>query len=142
VFKKKRLSGLTPTAPTVLGIVSLGAKYGKVKGFRARNYASSAMAGAGTDTAERLELKDANGNIFFLDAADRDYATAEVVANLAYDDLNTGLGITQMTGIGAAWVAAEGQAIEPPVVQGPITVTIRNCGTATDFFVVDLLVEV
>ena len=39
-------------------------------------------------------------------------------------------------------VAAEGQAIEPPVVQGPITVTIRNCGTATDFFVVDLLVEV
>jgi hypothetical protein len=138
-FKKRRIAGLTAAAPQDLGNVSLGAKYGKVHGFRARNYASSAMAGAGTDTACKVSLTDANGDVFYLDASDRDYATAEVTIFIATDDTATGLGVTPVDATGAAATAGAGGV---PVVQGPINVDILNGGTATDYFVLDLLVEV
>jgi hypothetical protein len=141
-FLKRHKEGLIAADPTVLGTVGLGARYGKVKRISARNWASSAKAAAGTDALEKIELKDADGIIFFLDVADRDYKTARVDLSLAYDDLNTGLGFTQVTGIGSLWVATEGQAIEPPIVKGPITITIRNGTTATDWFEIDLFVEI
>jgi hypothetical protein len=143
-FKRRRIEGLTSAAPKELGSVGLGAAYGRVFGMVARNYASSAKAAAGTDTAGRIELKDANGDIFFLDAADRDYATAEVTLAFHMDATVTGLGITPVDLTGAAITGAAGDnpTAEMPVVKGPITVTARNFGTVTDYLSVDLLVEV
>lgn len=146
-FKKRRISGLVLDADHALGNavgestvkLGLGAKYGRVFGFRARNFASSAMAGAGTDTAQRVRLTDANGDIFYLDAADRDYATAEVTIQFVLDDTAVA-GITATDATGA--VRAAGEASPGAFVQGPITVEVVNGATATDFFVLDLLVEV
>lgn len=141
-FKLKTIAGLVESTDDSLGTVGLGAKYGRVYGFRARNWASSAKAAAGSDNAQKVRLTDANSDIFFLDAIDRNYATAEVTLLIGYDDLNTGLGITPVTAIGSAWAATEGQSLGPPVVQSPITVEIVNGGTATDYFELSLLVEV
>jgi len=136
------VAAVTTAATTVLGTISLGAPYGKVHGFYARNWASSAKAAAGTDALQKVKLTDAHGTVFFLDAVDRAYHTAEVVLLIEYDDVLTGLGFLAVTGTGAAWVATEGQSLSPPVVQSPITVEVQNAGTATDYFEVYLLVEV
>lgn len=147
MFNRRRIEGLTAAAPQVLGKVGLGRSqsgnggaYGRVLGARVRNWASSAKAGAGADVLAKVELKDADGVIFYLDAADRDYATAAVNLNFVADDTATGLAITNVDSTGAD--VAAGEAAQTPVVRGPITVTIRNGATTTDFFTVDLLVEV
>lgn len=137
-YKLKTLATLVGSAGA-LGTVGLGAKYGRVFGFRARNWASSAKAGAGTDTAARVRLTDANSDIFYLDAADRDYATAEVTIAFALDDTVTGLNIVSVDATGATATAGAGVH---PVVQSPITVDIVNGGTTTDYFEISLLVEV
>ena len=140
--KTAAVAAVTTAATTVLGTVSLGAPYGRVLGFIARNWASSAKAAAGIDALEKVKLTDAGGVVVFLDAADRDYKTAAVELLIEYDDVNTGLGILPVTGTGAAYVATEGNSIAPPVVQSPISVEVQNAATATDYFEVYLLVEV
>lgn len=139
-FKRRRTEGLTSAAPVELPKVGLGAPYGRVFGIVARNWASSAKAAAGVDVLGRIELKDDNGDIFYLDAADRDYATAEVTLAIALDDTLTGLNVIAVDSTGAA--AAAGEPVANPVVRSPITVTARNFATTTDFLTVDLLVEV
>jgi hypothetical protein len=119
--------------------LSLGAKYAKLVAIRARNWASSAKAGAGTDTAQKLRITDANGDVVYLDAADRDYATAEVTLNPTQDDTATGLGVTPVDATGAAATAGAGA---PIILEGPVLVAVVNGGTATDFFTCDLFVEV
>jgi len=153
-FKKRRIEGLTSAAPVVIGTAGLSAPYGRVVGFRARNWASSAKAGAGADTAGRIELKDVDGVIFFLDAADVDYATAEVRVTLSSATDTTGLGTVLRSQTGTAYAAGAGNvvvvtavgefaAVAPmPAVHGPITLTARNFATVTDFLTVDLLVEI
>lgn len=141
-FKKKRVEGLIADSDHPIGTLYLGAKYARFYGFRARNWASSAKAGAGTDTAVKIRLTDANSDIFYLDATDTNYATAEVTYFVGYDDLNTGLGISPVTAIGSAWVATEGATLVGPIIESPITVEIVNGGTATDYFTFDALVEV
>src|SRR6266542_428280 len=139
-FKQRHTEGVTAADPTVLPLVGLGAKYGKVKGFRAILWTSSARSAKSADATSIIELKDADGQIFYLDSVGQAYNAATPLPRvIAYDDLNTGLQVLPVTAIGAAWVAAEGQAIEPPVVKGPITVTVRGAGTATDFMEVDLM---
>lgn len=139
-FKKRGpVAAVTSASTTVLGSVTLGADYGRVLGFIARNWASSAKAAAGTDALEKVKLTDANGDVFYLDAADRDYKTAEVTIQFGLDDTATGLGITAVDGTGAALSA--GAALQP-VVQSPVTVEVQDAGTATDYFEVYLLVEV
>lgn len=141
-FKKRHAEKLLAADPTTVGTIGLGASYGRVFGIVARNFASSAKASAGADTAVKVKLTDANSDVFFLDASDRDYAGAEVTLMLGYDDVNTGGGILPVTGTGAAWVAGEGQALGPPVVKSPVTVAVLGGTTATDYFSIDLLVEV
>jgi hypothetical protein len=138
-FKRRRIEGLLSSATATLGDVGLGAAYGRVFGIVARNWASSAKAGAGTDTAVKIKLQDGNGDIFYLDASDRDYATAEVTLNIMPDDTATGLGVTPVDATGAAATAGGGVN---PIVKSPVTVIVLNGGTATDFMTVDLLVEV
>ena len=138
-IRKRIVAGLVADADHDIGVVGLGSKYGRVVRIDARNYASSAKAGAGTDTAQKLKLTDATGAVFFLDAADRDYATAKVKLAPVLDDTATGLGILGVDGTGA--VRAAGEAGQPPVVQGPVTVTVLNGGTPTDYFEAELFVE-
>lgn len=139
-FKKKGpAAAVTSAATTVLGTIALGSAYGRVHGIIARNWASSAKAGAGTDVLEKIKLTDANNDVFYLDAADRDYATAEVTLAIGADDTSTGLGVTAVDATGAA--ASAGAGLNP-VVKSPITVEVQNAGTATDYFEVYLLVEV
>jgi len=102
------------------------------------NWASIAKAGAGTDTAVKIKLTDGNSDVVYLDAADRDYATAEVTLNPTQDDTATGLGVTPVDATGAAATAGAGA---PIVLQSPVLVQVLNGGTATDFMTVDLIVE-
>lgn len=140
-FKKTtELAAVTTAATTVLGTVALGAAYGIVRGFTARNWASSAKAAAGTDALEQVQLTDADGIIFYKDAADRDYKTAAVEIAFDADDTATGLGVTATDATGAARAAGEG-AVQY-VAKSPITVTVLNAGTATDYFAISLKAEV
>jgi hypothetical protein len=146
-FRRRRIEGLTSAAPVVLGTVGGGPGTGGYAAFRgliARNWASSAKAAAGTDTAGRIEVKDADGRIFFLDAVDRDYATAEVRLNVIRDVTATGLTdgtFVDATGAAVTMIAeSETQGNTP--FKLPFTVTARNFGTVTDFLTVDLLLEV
>src|SRR5512144_1543330 len=126
--KTAAVAAVTSAATTVLGTISLGAPYGVVKGLRARNWASSAKAGAGTDALEKVRLTDAAGIIFYEDAADRDYKTAQVDLVFAgQDDTATGLGTLSVDATGAASSAGgKGEF----VAQSPITVTVLDAGTA------------
>jgi hypothetical protein len=149
---KRHTEGLVSANPTDLPAVGLGqnqvgafsgAKFGRLVGIRARNFSSSAKSGAGADVLTSLRITDGNGDIVYLDAADRDYATAEVTLWPSADDTVTG--ITSTTGgiavdqTGAAASAGAGGGI---VMQSPVTVRVLNGTTATDYFSVDLLVEV
>lgn len=140
-IKRRRVEGLVSANPTTTQFASLGlgAKYVKLVEIRARNWASSAKAGAGTDTAVKIKITDANSDVVYLDAADRDYATAEVTLLPTADDTATGLGITAVDATGAAATAGAGG---PIMVQSPVQVVIVNGTTATDFMTVDLFVEV
>ena len=137
--KTATLAAVTTASTTVLGTVSLGASYGVIKGFSARNWASDAMAAAGTDAAEKVKLTDAAGLVVYLDAADRDYKTAQVNVAFTTDDTATGLSVTPTDATGAAATAGSGAE---QVVKSPITVEVQNAGTATDYFRIWLYAEV
>lgn len=145
-FRKRTVEGLIDDTDHVIGIVALGHKYSKVHGIRARNWASLAKrntpagdgSDAGTDAAIKIKLTDNNGDVFYLDASDRDYKTAEITLAIGLDDTASGLGITPVDSTGAAATAGAGIV---PVVESPVTVTILNGATATDYMVVELLVE-
>lgn len=138
-IKKRTAAGLTAAAPQALPEVGLGAKYAKLLAIRARNYSSAAKSGAGTDTAIKLKIEDNNGDIVYLDAADRDYATAEITLNVSQDDTATGLNVTPVDATGAAATAGAGA---PIIMESPVTVSVLNGGTVTDYVEVQLLVEV
>lgn len=140
-IRKIRAEGLlaaNPQTPLGSGAKSLGTKYARILSIRARNWASSAKAGAGTDTAVKIRLTDGNNDVVYLDAADRDYATAEVTLNPTQDDTATGLGVIPVDATGAAATAGAGA---PILAQSPVTVAVLNGTTATDFMTVDLIVE-
>jgi len=137
--KTSSAEAVTSAATTVIGTISLGAGYGLVLGLFGRNWASSAKAGAGTDTAERIKLTDAALRVFFLDAADRDYVGGKTLILTGQDDTATGLTPFAVDATGAAASAGAGGLL---VVQSPVTVEIQNAGTATDYFEVYLLVAV
>ena len=138
-IKKRRAEALLAADPTDLGTIGLGGSYGILRSIRARNWASSAKAGAGTDTAVKIRIIDANSDIVYLDASDRDYATAEVTINPTQDDTVTGLNVVATDATGTAATAGAGA---PIIMQSPVTVRVVNGTTATDFMTVDLLVEV
>lgn len=138
VHRRGPAAAVTAASPQTLGDVYLGTKYARVMGFQARNWASSAKAGAGTDAAAKISLTDANGMIFYLDASDRDYKTGNVFAFIRYDDTITGLSQIYVDATGAA-VAADTEQF--PVVKSPVTVKVTNATTVTDYFEVYLFVE-
>lgn len=136
---KRSVGAVTAATPQVLGIVGLGAKFGVLKCIRARNFADATKLAAGTDAALRLKIVDNHGTVAYLDAADRDYKTAEVVLYPVQDDTATGLTPLVVDATGAA--AAAGQSADI-VLESPVTVSAVNGGTATDFVYVELLVDV
>lgn len=146
--KTSAVAALTTAATTVLGTISLGAPYGRVFGFQAANWASSAKAAEGTDAAEKVKLTDAAGRVFFLDAADVDYGatsgptptTGGTYVFFGGDETTTGLTDRHVDATGAALSSQAGQ--KGAIVQSPITVEVQNAGTATDYFEVSLFVEV
>ena len=119
--------------------ISIGTKFGRILAIRSRNCADATLAAAGTDAATKIKLTDANGAVVFLDAADRDYKTAEVTLWPAIDDTLTGINVIPVDATGAAFAAGQ-QGMGLPV-QGPVTVTVINGGTVTDVQYVDLIVE-
>lgn len=124
--------------PTTVGTVYLGSKYAKVLGFQVRNWASSAKAGAGTDATLRVKLTDNNGQIFYLDAADKDYKTAAVWRWIRSDDTVTGLSYVPGDATGAAVPA---DSAITPIVASPVTVVVTGATTATDYFEIYLYVD-
>ncbi len=137
-IRRRRVEGLVSANPTTLAELGLGSKFATLRAIRARNWASSAKAAAGVDVLTQVEITDKNGDVVYKDAADRDYATAEVTLHPVLDDTATGLGITGVDATGAARAAGEASAI---IMEGPVTVKILNGTTATDFMTVDLIVE-
>lgn len=135
---RRRVQGLLTSTTTTLGTIGLGSKFAKLLQIRARNWASSAKAGAGTDTAVKVKITDNNGDVVYLDASDRDYATAEVTLAPTQDDTATGLGVTPVDATGAAATAGAGG---PIVMESPVTVVVLNGATTTDYMTVDLIVE-
>ena|SRR5438128_2477436 len=138
-IRKRHCEALTATPTAQIGSLGLGVPFGKLLGIRARLWASAAKTSAGADPAVRLKVTDGNSKVIYLDAADRDYATAEVDLNISQDDTATGLGITPVDATGALATAGAGA---PVWGQGPFVVSVVNAGTATDFMAVDLIVEV
>jgi len=146
-IKKRRIEGLVLDTDHDLGNIAgaqtvklgLGAPFAKLLSIRARNWASAAKGAAGADVLTKIRITDANGDIVYLDAADRDYATAEVTINPTQDDTVTGLNVIATDATGATATAGAGA---PIIMQGPVLVAVVNGATATDFFTCDLIVEV
>lgn len=141
-------AAVTTAATTVLGTISLGAPYGRVLGFRASCWASAAKAAEGTDAAQKIQLTDADGRIVFLDASDRDYgatsgptpSTDGTNVFFGQDETATGLSDLHVDGTGAALSSQAGQ--KGAICKSPVTVTVLDAGTATDYVEVSLYVEV
>jgi hypothetical protein len=148
IKKRGPVAAVTTAATTVLGTVDLGAAYGRVFGFQAANWASSAKAAEGTDAAEIVKLTDAEGRVIYLDAADRDYgatsgptpSTGGTYIFFGGDETTTGLTDRHVDATGAALSSQAGQ--KGAIAKSPVTVEVQNAGTATDYFEVSLYVEV
>jgi len=98
--------------------VNLQSKFAQVLGFRALS--------VGTSTTTRLEIKDADGKIVYLDAADKDYDTAELDKILLLDPTVTGLTqVIPRQNTGASFQAGIGRG-ELPLVRSPLTVTATS----------------
>jgi hypothetical protein len=141
VLKKRRVEGLTDDSDANLtpSPLNLGAKYGILRTIRAKGWASSAKAATSVDTAVKIRITDNNSDVVYLDASDRDYGTAEVTINPTMDDTATGINVVPTDATGAAATAGAGA---PIIMESPVTVAIVNGGTTTDYFTVDLIVEV
>jgi len=131
---RKRLVTLTRTATgNVLGTAGLGgATYFKCNGFRALDTGP---------TNSIIELKDAEGTIFYLDAATKDYHTAEITRVFTQDDTRTGLGMTLTDATGAA-LAASTPVSSRPILKGPIAVRWNNATDTTGTLRLEIMVEV
>lgn len=142
MLKARTVAGLTAANPQALTpVVKPGAEWVRVVGISARNWASSAKGGAGADTAQKVKIVDADSRVVFLDAADRDYATAAVnLAIAGQDDTSTGLGWTAVDATGAA--AAAGENAPGVLARTPLTVSILNGTTVTDYFEAQIICDV
>lgn len=148
IKKTSSAAAVTTAATTTLGTIALGAAYGRVLGFQAANWASAAKAAEGTDAANKVQLTDAEGRVFYLDASDRDYgatsgpspSTGGTYIFFGQDETATGLTDLHVDATGAALSSQAG--LKGAVVKSPVTVTVVNTGTATDYFEVSLFVEI
>jgi len=148
-FVRRRVEGLTTATPVTIGSVGGGPKagpgaYARLLRIIARNFASAAKAAAGADVLSKISVEDAEGKVLFLDAADRDYATAEVRLDVFTDVTVTGLtGSTPVDRTGAAFTLnADATYLTPVAAKLPFVVKGVNFGTVTDFLSVDLILEV
>jgi len=96
--------------------VSLGCKFAQFVGFKALS--------VGTSVTQILKFTDADGKVIFLDAAARDYDTAEVDVIPIIDATVTGLTqVVPRNATGAAIQAGVGR-IDPPLVRSPLTIAL------------------
>lgn len=144
-IKRRRVEATLSTNPTTTQFakLGLGSKYAKLVAIRARSWASSAKAAAGIDALMKIRITDNNGQVVFLDAADRDYKTAEITLLPAQDDAQPVAGATSPLAVDATGTvfAAATQGPVGIIMESPVQVVIENCATATDFMTVDLIVE-
>ena len=122
VLRKSLTLTVPNPAATITGSISLDRKYTQVVGF-------SALL-TGTDTAVRLKITDADSRVVYLDAADKDYKTAEVHRQIGLDDTLTGLTPQHLDATGTAATATSAAPV--PVVKSPLTLEISNGATAGD----------
>jgi len=133
-YDRRSISLTVPNpAATVTGTLNLAADFVRVHGFSALT--------TGTDAATRVRLTDGLSRIFYLDAADRDYDTAQVNILIGPDVTDTGLFYAQTAAsfadaTGAAGTIAGGKAMW---AKNPIEVALINGGTAGD--VLDLSLD-
>jgi len=139
VRKRGPAQALLEDTDVDIGTIRLGQSYARVVGIQARNWSAAAKASAGTDAAVKIKLTDADGQVFYLDASDRDYKTATVWLWLRPDPTVTGLSYLAVDGTGAASAADSAGTI--PIIASPVTVNVTNGSTATDYFEVYLYVE-
>lgn len=111
-------------AATVSGTLDLGVDYAQIIGISALT--------VGTDAATRVSVTDADSNVVFLDAADRDYDTARVNLLPNVDDTTTGLSFVPRDATGAAIGAGKAGGMPIAIVKNPLTVALINGGTAGD----------
>jgi hypothetical protein len=132
-FRKRTVTFTTPNpAASVVKVIPVGFKLFTLRGFRAK---------ATTDTTTQIEIKDALGRVVYKDAADKDYATAAINRVPALDDTATGLGFSATDSTGAALDGTAKQVAPAPVLEGPLTVTWSNNGTAGDILTLSVYVE-
>jgi hypothetical protein len=116
VFGASTFSLPTAASSAATKTVSLGTKFAQILGFRA--------VSVGTSTTQILSIVDADSKIVYLDAAARDYDTAELDKIILYDPTVTGLtGVIPRQNTGASFQAGIGRA-DPPIVRSPITVNL------------------
>ena len=122
-FDRRSVQLTVPATPaTVSTVLNARSKYIRPLSFK--------ILLTGTDTAVKLKLTDADGIVFYLDAADKDYKTAAIYTPLTMDDVNTGLGVQATDSVGIEVAAAQDAPM--PVVKSPISVEIQNGGTGLD----------
>jgi hypothetical protein len=135
----RKVAAVLAADPTTVGTVDPGVPFSKILGFTARNWASIAKAGAGTDTSVIVKFTDDSG-IIYLENAARDYATALKATRIAVDDTATGLtGPLAVDATGATVTAGSGG---PLICVGPVQVIAVGGTTATDYFEIEILFEV
>ena len=127
----RRTATLTVPNPaaTVVQTFNLRSTYVRPNNF--------SILSTGTDATQKLRLTDADGRIFYLDAADKDYDTARIYTPLLLDDVNTGLtsagGVGTFLGSDSVGVeVAVAQSGAMPVVKSPLEIAVINGGTAGD----------
>lgn len=134
------VAALTAASPQALPSLSLGVGLARILGFQARNWASSAKAAGGADAAQTVKIVDGYGQIVFQDAADRDYKSQNTFVWFAPDDTVTNLtGTVFADATGAATGATSGNVTQ--LVGNPLTISVLNGGTATDYFEIYVFIE-
>jgi hypothetical protein len=122
-YEREVVSTVIPTAATsVVAVFPLKTDFAQPLGIR--------VLTAGSDGVGQLELKDADGKIFYKDAADKTYTTA-IDKNLSFDDTATNLtaATTPVSALGVAIATNLGGGLA--TVKSPITATYTNM-TAAD----------
>ena len=127
-FDRRSITLTVPNpAATITGTLNLRSTWCRPIGFH--------ILSVGTDATERLRLTDGDSRVFYLDAADKDYDTAQINTLILNDDTTTGLSVVAQDSVGAA--VSAGQAGGRPVIKNPIEVAVINGGTAGDVITVD-----
>jgi hypothetical protein len=138
-FKKSLRIPASLSATDASVQIGLGVGMARLLGMKVWNQSAAGSKVAGTSTTQKIKVVDADSRVVYLDASDRDYATAAVWLNIVADDTTTGLTGTHVDSTGAARAAGEPSPLLP--FRSPVVVHALNAGTSTDVISVSLILE-